>query len=65
MNILPGNKYRIEVRRQQVQIRVDGRPVVDVMDDKMNETIGGKTLDHGAWASCGPRMRSDGFAISR
>jgi hypothetical protein len=42
-----GNKYRIEVRGQRIQIWVDGAQVVDVTDDKMGQTIGGKTLDHG------------------
>lgn len=42
-----GNHYRIEVRGQHIQIWVDDRQAVDVTDDKMNETIGGQTLDHG------------------
>lgn len=42
-----GNKFRLEVRGQHIQIWVDGEPVVDVTDEKMGETIGGKTLDHG------------------
>lgn len=42
-----GNKYRIEVRGQHIQIWVDGEQVADVTDDKMGQTIGGKTLDHG------------------
>jgi hypothetical protein len=42
-----GNKYRLEVRGQRIQIWVDGEHVVDVTDEKMDEMIGGKTLDHG------------------
>lgn len=42
-----GNKFRLEVRGQHIQIWVDGDQVVDVTDEKMGETIGGKTLDHG------------------
>jgi hypothetical protein len=42
-----GNKFRLEVRGQRIQIWVDGEPVADVTDEKMGETIGGQTLDHG------------------
>lgn len=42
-----GNKFRIDVRGQQIQIWVDGEQVIDVTDERMGETIGGKTLDHG------------------
>lgn len=42
-----GNHYRIEVRGQRIQIWVDDKQFVDVVDDKMSETIGGQTLDHG------------------
>lgn len=42
-----GNHYRIEVRGQHIQIWVDDRQLADVTDEKMNETIGGQTLDHG------------------
>jgi len=42
-----GNKYVIEILRKRIQIWVDGEKIVDVFDDKMDETIGGETLDHG------------------
>jgi RNA polymerase sigma factor (sigma-70 family) len=42
-----GNKFAIEVRGQRIQIWVDGDQIVDVVDDKMGQTFGGMTLDHG------------------
>jgi hypothetical protein len=42
-----GNRFRIEVRGQRIQIWVDGEQIADVTDDQMGETIGGETLDHG------------------
>ena len=42
-----GNKYRIEIRGQRIQIWMDDNQVVDFTDEKMNDSIGGKTLDHG------------------
>jgi hypothetical protein len=42
-----GNHFRIEVRGQHIQIRVDDQLVTDVTDEKMDQTIGGQTLDHG------------------
>ncbi len=42
-----GNHYRLEVRGPHIQIWMDDQTVVDVTDDKMGETIGGQTLDHG------------------
>jgi len=47
MDRVNGNKYRIDVRGHRIQIWVDGEPVVDVADEKMDETIGGTKLDHG------------------
>ncbi len=42
-----GNKYVIQVTGHRIQIWVDGEQIVDMVDDKMGETIGGETLDHG------------------
>lgn len=42
-----GNKLRIEVCGTRIQIWVDGGKLVDLRDDKMGESIGGQTLDHG------------------
>ena len=42
-----GNKFRIEVRGQRIQVWVDGEQIADVTDEQMGETIGGQTLDHG------------------
>jgi len=42
-----GNKFRIEVSGQRIQIWVDGERIADVTDQQMGETIGGQTLDHG------------------
>jgi len=42
-----GHKIRIEVRGTHIQAWVDGVQLADLHDDKMGETIGGQTLDHG------------------
>jgi hypothetical protein len=42
-----GNKFRIEVRGQRIQIWVDGEQIANITDEQMGESIGGKTLDHG------------------
>ena len=42
-----GNKFRIDVRGTCIQIWVDGEKIADVRDEKMCDSIGGKTLDHG------------------
>lgn len=42
-----GNKFRIEIVGKRIRVWVDGEKIIDVVDEKMNETIGGKTLDHG------------------
>ena len=42
-----GNKIRIEVCGAHIQIWVDGEKIADLRDDKMGETVGGQTLDHG------------------
>ena len=42
-----GNMVRIEVAGTRIRIWVDGEKIADLRDDKMNETIGGQTLDHG------------------
>ncbi len=42
-----GNRYRIEVRGQRIQLWVDDKSFVDVIDEKMQQPIGGKALDHG------------------
>lgn len=45
-----GNKYRIDVRGQRIQIWFDGQQIVDVTDEKMGDIIGGQRLDHGGVA---------------
>jgi len=42
-----GNKIRIDVCGTRIQIRVDGEKIVDVRDEKMLDSVGEKTLDHG------------------
>ena len=42
-----GNKVRIEVTGTRIRIWVDGEMIADLRDEKMGETIGGQTLDHG------------------
>ncbi|MBM4149741.1 MAG: hypothetical protein FJ224_11990 [Lentisphaerae bacterium] len=42
-----GNRIRIEVSGTRIQIWVDRKQIVDVQDEKMTDSIGGKTLDHG------------------
>ncbi len=42
-----GNKFRIDVCGTRIQIWVDGSQIADVRDEKMAESIGGQTLDHG------------------
>ena len=44
---------RIEVRGQRIQVWVDDRQIADVTDEKMDEPIGGQTLDHGGVAFVG------------
>jgi hypothetical protein len=48
-----GNHFRIEVRGQRIQVWVDDRQIADVTDEKMDEPIGGQTLDHGGVAFVG------------
>ena len=42
-----GNRFRIDVRGTSIKVWADGVQIVDMQDDKMGESIGGKTLDHG------------------
>ena len=46
-DLVNGNKVRIEVSGTRIRIWVDDVQIADLRDDKMNETIGGQTLDHG------------------
>lgn len=45
-----GNKIRLDVVGTRIQIWVDGESIADLRDEKMGETIGGQTLDHGGIA---------------
>ncbi|MEY4490091.1 MAG: hypothetical protein RIQ79_2599, partial [Verrucomicrobiota bacterium] len=45
-----GNHFRLEVRGERIQIWLDERKLVDVVDPLMGEPIGGQTLDHGGVA---------------
>jgi len=42
-----GNKYRIDVVGKHINIWVDGKNVVDLTDDKMDQAVGSQCLDHG------------------
>jgi hypothetical protein len=42
-----GNRFRIDVVGNRIQVWVDGRRIADVCDEEMPEPVGGKTLDHG------------------
>ncbi len=42
-----GNKIRLDVVGTRIQIWVDGENIVDLHDEKMGETVGGQTIDHG------------------
>lgn len=42
-----GNRFRIDVRGAHIKIWVDTEGIVDLRDEKMGDSIGGKTLDHG------------------
>ncbi len=42
-----GNKFRIEVRGQNIKIWVDDAQIADVTDEQMDEKVAGQTLDHG------------------
>jgi hypothetical protein len=42
-----GNKFRIDVSGERIQIWVDGESLVDVQDEKMGEPVNDQTLDHG------------------
>ncbi len=48
-----GNRFRIEVRGERIQVWIDGRKIADVVDERMGEVIGGRALDHGGVAFCG------------
>lgn len=45
-----GNNIRLAVVGTRIQIWVDGESIVDLRDEKMSETIGDITLDHGGIA---------------
>lgn len=47
LDAVAGNKFRIDVLGNRIQIWMDNEPIADVRDEKMGETIGGQTLDHG------------------
>ena len=48
-----GTRYRIDVSGRRIQVWIDGKPIVDLVDDEMDKTIGGQTLDHGGVALIG------------
>ena len=47
LDFVNGNRYRIDVIDQRINIWVDDVQIVDVTDEKMSEKIGGIRLDHG------------------
>ncbi len=42
-----GNKFVIETKGQRIRVWVDGEQIADLKDERMGETMGGQTLDHG------------------
>ena len=48
-----GNRFRIDVLGTRIQVWIDERKIVDVVDEQMGEPIGGRTLDHGGVAFVG------------
>jgi hypothetical protein len=48
-----GNKYRIDVSGRRIQVWLDGQQIVDLVDDAMEQSLGGQTLDHGGIALVG------------
>jgi hypothetical protein len=42
-----GNKFRIDIAGQHIQIWVDSQKIVDLVDESMNENHKGTTIDHG------------------
>jgi hypothetical protein len=48
-----GNRFRIDVLGTRIQVWMDGRQIVDVVDERMGEPVGGRTLDHGGVAFVG------------
>ena len=48
-----GNRFRLEVRGNHIEVWIDGRKIVDVIDEEMDEPIDGRTLDHGGVAFVG------------
>jgi hypothetical protein len=42
-----GNKYRIDILGKTIRVWVDGKKIVDLIDDQIDTTIGGQRLDHG------------------
>ena len=47
-----GDKIQIDVHGTRIQVWVHGDKIADVQDEKMPESIGGKTLDHGGVGFC-------------
>ncbi len=45
-----GNRVRIDVAGERIQVWIDGEKLADVTDSKMTEEIGGQRLDHGGVA---------------
>jgi small nuclear ribonucleoprotein (snRNP)-like protein len=45
-----GNRVRIDVVGKRIQIWVDDRAIVDVVDEKMDRDFGGQRIDHGGVA---------------
>ena len=48
-----GNRFRIEVRGERIQIWIDDLQIVDVVDPQMGDVVGGQSLDHGGVAFIG------------
>ena len=59
-----GNKFRIDVVGQRIRIWVDGEKIADLVDDKIDELIGGQRLTMAALLSSGDSKRWAGSAIS-
>jgi hypothetical protein len=50
---LKGNRFRLEVRGKRIEVWIDDRKIVDLIDEEMDEPVGGRTLDHGGVAFVG------------
>ncbi len=68
LNRAEGNRLRIELRGKRIRVWLDERQLVDLVDEQMDERIGGQTLDHGGVAFVGgfdAMIRLEEFSLTR